>query len=175
MVVAFFTLRPTDCLTLRNGTTGELIARYPMERNSHFSVGFIHSVNKSPFTDVYDIVDGEIITNETIYYAFGAGVETVLDPSYTLENLPDGAMLLGNLNRHVDQAGVTYSVSVRSDHTLVLGDILSDYESVLPYIGIVQPTAEPIVINDDLSIVSLTTLAGQHTLVNITYGPTFWW
>lgn len=174
MVAAFYILRPGYYLTLRNGTTDEVIARYAVEDGSSFSVGFIHSVNKSPFIDVYHIQEGEIITSDTIYYAFGAGVETVLDDSYTLEILDDGAMLLGNLNRNAGAAGVTYSVSVRSDHTLVLGDILTDYEAVLPYIGVVQDSAEPIAIGDDLSVVSLTTLAGQHTLVNITYAFSLW-
>ena len=42
-------------LTLRNRDTGEVYARYKMSEGDRFSVTFIHSVNKYPLTDTYEI------------------------------------------------------------------------------------------------------------------------
>ena len=58
-------------LTLRD-TNGELYARYPIQNGEWFSVEFIHSVNKSPLTDCYQIQDHQIYVEKTIYYGFGA-------------------------------------------------------------------------------------------------------
>ena len=67
-------------LTLRNAQTGELYARYAMSEDQWFSVQFIHSVNKSPLTDCYQIKDKAIYVEKTVYYGFGAGVQTEIEP-----------------------------------------------------------------------------------------------
>ena len=66
LLIGIFT-RPGS-LVLKNGSTGEVHARYPMREGEGFSVGFIHSVNKSPVTDEYEIRDGQITVVRTIYY-----------------------------------------------------------------------------------------------------------
>ena len=64
-------------LTLRNRDTGEVYARYKMGEGDRFSVTFIHSVNKYPLTDTYEIENKTIYVEETTYCSFGAGVQSL--------------------------------------------------------------------------------------------------
>ena len=73
-VFLLFTLS-VPCLILRNGDSGEVIRVFPVQEGDEFSVTFVHSVNKSPVTDVYQIRRDGIYVVRTIYYAFGAGVQ----------------------------------------------------------------------------------------------------
>ena len=160
-------------LTLRNADTDEVLARYPMSDGEEFSVGFIHSVNKSPFIDTYRVSGGDIMLTESIYYAFGAGVETILDDSYTFEELPDGGMLLGNMQRPMPSNGVVYIVGTYSDHTLILGDLTSDYENARDYIGdfdAALPTETP----KGLYVESLSALDGRNASIQFTHSFRFW-
>ena len=88
LLIGIFT-RPGS-LVLKNGATGEVYARYPMREGEGFSVGFIHSVNKSPVTDEYEIRDGQITVVRTIDYGFGAGVQTQIEEGQTLTYGEDG-------------------------------------------------------------------------------------
>ncbi len=42
-------------LVIRNADTGEVYLSYPLEQGEEFSITFVHSVNKTPVTDVYDV------------------------------------------------------------------------------------------------------------------------
>ena len=93
-------------LTLRNRDTGEVYARYKMGEGDRFSVTFIHSVNKYPLTDTYEIENKTIYVEETTYCSFGAGVQTELNPGETLDKVyvdrPDykgWAMVIRNIHQ----------------------------------------------------------------------------
>lgn len=118
IAAALFALSPGWYLTVRDRDTGQLYARYPMEERERFSVGFKHSVNLSPVIDVYEICDGRIYAEETVYYQFGAGVQTELNPGETLTYGEDGAMIVGNI--HQDRTGVCYIVGTIYDHVLTV-------------------------------------------------------
>ena len=49
-------------LVLSNADSGQVYATYPVENGDTFAVEFIHSVNKSPVRDVYEIREGEILS-----------------------------------------------------------------------------------------------------------------
>ena len=118
-------------LTLRNRDTGEVYARYRMSEGDRFSVTFIHSVNKYPQTDTYEIENRSIYVEETTYCSFGAGVQTELNPGETLGKVyvdrPDyhgWAMVIGDI--HQDRTNVVYIVGTVYDHVLsVNGDEVS--------------------------------------------------
>lgn len=103
-------------LVLRDQDTGQEYARYRMEEGEEFSVGFIHSVNQTPLTDYYQIRDGQIYVVRTIYYSFGAGVQTELNEGETLEYGEDGSMIISGIDRLIPR--LTYVVGMWSDHTL---------------------------------------------------------
>ena len=105
-------------LTLRDGRTGQLYRRFPVHDGDTFSVGFIHSVNKSPLTDFYELRDGSIFVEKTVYYGFGAGVQTELEEGQTLEYGEDGSMIVSGFDREIPD--LLYIVGTVSDHTLTV-------------------------------------------------------
>ena len=119
---AIFILRGAGYyLVLTNGETGEEYARYPMAPGDTFSITFIHSVNQSPVTDVYDVTrEGSIYLRQTIYYDFGAGVPFDLNEGETLSYAEDGAMVISGIDRELPN--FLLFVGTVSDHTLRIGD-----------------------------------------------------
>ena len=107
-------------LTLRNTQYGSLYGRYPVRAGDVFSVGFIHSVNKSPLTDYYEIRSDGIYVVKTVYYGFGAGVETELQEGEKLEYGSDGSMIVTGFDKRMDN--LIYFVGTVSDHTLTIND-----------------------------------------------------
>ena len=119
----FLIPRTGHYLTLRSRETGGLYARYRLGEGERFSVTFIHSVNKYPLTDTYEIEDGRIYVEETVYCSFGAGVQTELNPGEVLDKVyidrPDyqgWGMVIRNI--HQDRTNVCYIVGTVSDHVL---------------------------------------------------------
>ncbi len=109
----------TPCLILKNGDTGEIIRSFPLKEGEEFSVTFVHSVNQTPVTDVYQIKKGTIYVVRTIYYSFGAGVQTEIEEGQSLEYGPDGSMIVSGFNRPLKR--LSYIVGTVSDHTLQIG------------------------------------------------------
>lgn len=107
-------------LVLRNADTGQYYGRYAMDEGDWFSVSFVHSVNKSPVTDCYQIRDRAIYVEKTIYYDFGAGVQTQLEGEETLSYGEDGSMIVSGFDREMPD--LTYFVGTVSDHTLTVND-----------------------------------------------------
>ena len=112
-------------LTVRNRDTHELYARYRMGEGDRFSVTFIHSVNNYPLTDTYEIEDGNIYVEETVYCSFGAGVQTELNPGEVLDKIyidrPDyqgWGMVIRNIHQLRNNVG--YIVGTVSDHVLTV-------------------------------------------------------
>lgn len=103
---------------MRNGDTGEVYARYQVEEGEEFSIGFIHSVNKSPLTDVYEIKNHKIYVTKTIYYGFGAGVQTEIEDGQTLTFGDHGEMIVSGFNQEMSH--LSYIVGTVSDHTLTI-------------------------------------------------------
>ena len=91
-----------------------------MDEGDWFSVSFVHSVNKSPVTDCYQIRDRAIYVEKTIYYDFGAGVQTQLEGEETLSYGEDGSMIVSGFDREMPD--LTYFVGTVSDHTLTVND-----------------------------------------------------
>lgn len=121
----FLNLRAGWYLTVRNRDTGALYARYRLSEGERFSVTFIHSVNQYPLTDTYEIEHKNIYVEETVYSAFGAGVQTELNPGETLDtieiNRPDyqgKAMVIRNIHQLRNNVG--YIVGTISDHVLTI-------------------------------------------------------
>ncbi len=107
-------------LVLSNADSGQVYATYPVENGDTIAVEFIHSVNKSPVRDVYEIREGEIWNTQCIYYGFGAGVEEELGEGETLSYGENGEMIISNIEKRMDSMVIV--VGTISDHTLYLGD-----------------------------------------------------
>ena len=114
--VFIYNVLSSPCLILKNGDTGKTLAVFRIEEGIEFSVTFVHSVNKSPVTDVYEIQSGKIYVVRTIYYSFGAGVQTEIEEGQNLEYGEDGSMIISGFNRPIDK--LSYIVGTVSDHIL---------------------------------------------------------
>ncbi|MBO6119145.1 MAG: DUF1850 domain-containing protein [Lachnospiraceae bacterium] len=108
-------------LILYNYTSGEEIASFPLNVDSHFYIKFNHSVNMSPVIDYYRFNEqNEIYVYKTIYYNYGAGVETELENDESLEFGSDGSMIIENINKKINP--LTYYLSNLYDHKLSIDD-----------------------------------------------------
>ena len=123
--VVFLGTHTGHYLSVRNRDTGMLYARYRMGEGDRFSVTFVHSVNKYPLTDTYEIEHGSIFVEETVYCSFGAGVQTELNPGEVLDKVyvdrPDyqgWAMVIRNIHQLRNNVG--YIVGTVSDHVLTV-------------------------------------------------------
>ncbi len=105
-------------LVLFNADTGNRYAALNISEGDEFSVTFIHSVNKSPVSDVYEIRDGKIFLTGTVYYGFGAGVPTDLEPGQTLDYGDEGEMIISGMD--TEMADLSYIVGTVYDHILTL-------------------------------------------------------
>lgn len=108
-------------LVLYNYKMGYVIKKIPIKNDDFFSIEFMHSVNKSPVIDYYKFNDkNEIYVYKTIYYGFGAGVETELENNETLRYGDDGSMIIENIDKKIDN--LVYYLSDLYDHTLRIND-----------------------------------------------------
>ena len=108
-------------LIIYNNSSNTIIKEFPININDCFSIEFIHSVNKSPVIDYYRFNDkNEIYVYKTIYYNFGAGVETELENDETLRYGDDGSMIIENINKKIEP--LTYYLSNVYDHILKIND-----------------------------------------------------
>ena len=104
-------------LIIYNYNSDTEIKEFNIKNNDYFSIEFIHSVNKSPVIDYYKFNDNnEIYVYKTIYYNYGAGVETELENGETLRYGDDGSMIIENINKKIDP--LTYYLSSIYDHKL---------------------------------------------------------
>lgn len=90
--------------------------KIPINDGEEFSVTFVHSVNQSPVTDVYEIRQGQIYLVRTIYYDFGAGVPTELYGNQTFSFGKNGEMIISDMDTYIPN--LIYIVGTVSDHTL---------------------------------------------------------
>lgn len=106
-------------LQIIDRNTQTSLADYPLPPSGEFSVSFRHSVNQSMVEDFYRVEQGEFLVYQTLYYHFGAGVQTQLEQGQTLTKLPDGGMLLQGLDQVITP--LLYNISPVYDHILNIG------------------------------------------------------
>lgn len=148
-------------LVIRDGQTGRAYASYPVKEGESFGLGFIHSVNKSPLIDVFYIEDKEIWEEETIYYSFGAGVQTELNPGERLDYGEDGAMIISDIHKQFPNGSLVCSVGVASDRTLLLGDVRDGYLEVVDEVGVYPEDRGPAADSNRVEVISLSALCGK--------------
>ncbi|MBO7709465.1 MAG: DUF1850 domain-containing protein [Lachnospiraceae bacterium] len=118
----------TGVLSLENVKKQKEITSYDLKVGDTFSIGFIHSVNKSPVTDYYELRKDGIYVVRTVYYGFGAGVQTELEDGQTLTYGEDGSMIITGFDRKMED--LIYFVGTVSDHTLVINEGEADEQTV---------------------------------------------
>ena len=116
VILVLCTFISSDRLILKNADTGQVFGRFPLSDDKEFAVTFVHSVNKSPVTDVYQVRGKKIYLIETIYYGFGAGVPSELYGNEIFLFGENGEIIISNMDTYLPN--LTYVVGTVSDHTL---------------------------------------------------------
>ena len=88
----------TPHLVLSNGHTGAVLLRRGVGEGGGFSVSYIHSLNISLVTEIYEIREGKIV----------------------LTALEEGGTRIEGFDRAMDS--VSYMIGYTTEHTLVLGE-----------------------------------------------------
>lgn len=107
-------------LVLSDRDTGEQIAEFELGADKSFAVEFIHSVNRSPVRDYYEVREDGIYVVKTVYYGFGAGVQTELEDGEQLTTGEDGEMIISGIEKRISP--LIYVVGTVSDHVLYIGE-----------------------------------------------------
>ena len=94
IVVIMAKKNSNETLTITDVDSGKEYAALTLPANREFSITFIHSVNKSPVTDVYIAKDDEIYLDRTLYYGFGAGVPTTISEGQHFAYGENGEMII---------------------------------------------------------------------------------
>ncbi len=122
IVAALLLVKPTY-LVLKNTDTGEVYEKWKISEISTFEVEFIHSVNKTPVADIYEVKDNTIILSATRYRGFGAGVPTSLEGHQVLEFDDEGNMIITGYDLTLPK--VSYVVGTVYDHILTINETTS--------------------------------------------------
>ena len=109
----------TAHLVLIDDFSDTLLFSVRVNEPEEFSVSFMHSVNISPVTEIFQIKEGQIILYALEFYTFGAGTQAELEPGQTLTRLPEGGMRIDGFDRVI--VGLRYSIGHDTEHTLQVG------------------------------------------------------
>lgn len=107
-------------LVLSELETGEVFLSLPVSDGDRFSVTFVHSVNQTPVTDVFEVRGSDIYVVECRFYGFGAGVQTEYPDGVTYTYAEDGAIVATGYN--ILCKDLIYCVGMVSDHILEFDD-----------------------------------------------------
>lgn len=118
IAAVFFLYGGRQTLILVNADTGALYAQWDCNNGDAFSVEFIHSVNKSPVCDLFEIRENTIYAAATRYSAFGAGVQTEITDGQSLIYDSNGNMIVSGFQTPFPE--VSYIVGTVSDHVLTI-------------------------------------------------------
>lgn len=123
-VIAVFALivllSANQVLEIVRQADGTVIASYPLPEGATFSITFIHSVNQSPVEDVFQNRGGKLVADRTIYYEFGAGVQSELNEGDTLITGDAGELII--THAPTVYKFLNYIVGTVSDHVLKIDD-----------------------------------------------------
>ncbi len=72
LTITFLTF-PLRVLIVKN-EDGEIVYQQLISNGDQFTIRCIHSVEKTPVDEIYEIIDGQITLIETVYSDFGAGL-----------------------------------------------------------------------------------------------------
>lgn len=118
IIVSIFYLPAFKRFTIVEEKTGRILFYTYVFPGDIFSVKYVHSVNKSPIEDVFEIERNYgIKLTKTIFYSFGAGVPCEPEPGQVFIQKEDRLEII-NMNRHIDN--YLLKVGTVADHTLCI-------------------------------------------------------
>lgn len=116
--VILVSLALPQLLIVRDAESGRIYTISRCPDGTEFTVEFIHSVNLSPVIDTFRAENGEIHAVSAKFYAFGAGMQTELNPGESFAFTEDGAMEITGISTTYDK--LSYIVGTVYDHYLTI-------------------------------------------------------
>lgn len=87
-----------------------------------FTISYIHSVELTEVLEIYNIVDEEIVLEETYFHSYGAGLPATTP--YDFEITPDGFRIF-NIDEIIEKL-IYRTGAIRANHKLIIGN--KEYE-----------------------------------------------
>lgn len=129
-VVLIVQLNKQTKIIIEDMATEEVLFSQNVEQGERFEVSYIHSVERSPVIEIFEIRSDGIYTMESHTESFGAGMPYEGDDV----ELADGKFIIKNINRKVHGGTLRIRPSSVFPHHIKVGDkdlTISD----LPYKG----------------------------------------
>jgi hypothetical protein len=114
LLLSIFVTTPHFVLSSADG----VLLAHPAYEGIQFKIEFIHSVNKSPVVEFFEIRGGAIILTALEFTAFGAGMPTAPEAGQTMIVTEDG-IRIENFERTI--SSLNYIVGHATYHVLHIG------------------------------------------------------
>lgn len=120
LIIIFFILGlflPIHRLMIIDQKNGKIIKSFPVKNGEKFTVCFTHSVERTPWYEIYYIENNnEIFLKETIFFSYGAGLPATTEYKFSLGK---EGMNITNYNQKIEP--LIYRVgAVIADHRLMI-------------------------------------------------------
>lgn len=117
IIIVVISFIPIQRLYLIENKSGKTIKSFPVKNGEEFTVYFIHSVEKTPWYEIYYIKnDNEIYLKETRFYSYGAGLPSTTNFGFSFDN---GSMKIENYNMKMEN--LIYKIgAVIADHVIII-------------------------------------------------------
>jgi len=108
-------------LVLTRAEDGRVLFLYSVNEGDLISLAYMHSVNKTPVSEIFSVARGQLVLTALEFKSFGAGMPTELEPGQRLLHLPDGVMRIEPFDRPAHDLRVL--ISEQAMHTLYIGEL----------------------------------------------------
>lgn len=110
---------PIQSLQLIDLESGNILRSFPIKNGEEFTVYFTHSVERTPWYEIYSIKnDKDIYLQETRFYSYGAGLPATTTHNFSLE---EDSMHITNYNQKMNS--LIYKIGgVLADHKILINN-----------------------------------------------------
>ncbi len=117
LILCAFILMPLfPALTITK--SGTLRLALQLYRCEHFSIRYIHSVNRSPVIDTLEWAGGKaLIVRESLFQTYGAGIPVDADLAGTQTNITEDGIVQSGIN--TQYSSISLITGTTSDHQLL--------------------------------------------------------
>ncbi len=112
----FLLLPQVPVLSVTEAKTDVPVLYVKVRDGQEFSIAFTHSVNRRPVRDYIRVAGEQLLVVRSEYDAFGAGMPETPQGEMTLRLMPEGKLVLANVNRRLPE--FTIFVGAVANHIL---------------------------------------------------------
>lgn len=106
--------------TVTGQKNGVIVFQEKTERVKEFSIGFTHSVNRTPVNEYYRISHDKLELYKATFYSYGAGMPEAGEYGSSMPKVVNGVVEINDMHREFNK--VTYFVGTYANHSLNIGD-----------------------------------------------------